>query len=285
MESLVPCAARRPRRWTVLDLLGHDPRQRAILQFMGATLARSRTHRVIWLAYIGGTAALLINSAIVDGAVLFSRSRRASLEFLVLFWPLTCTAVLLPGLRHVISIPAELRANWIFRLHEAAGRGQWMRAMERFVVAYAIAPIYLLLAPVSVYLNGWPAAARMTLLQILVSLTMFELLFQSWQQLSFTREYRPGKRPLVSIIAGYLATLGAIIPICSIFIAAAGRSVILFALLAPCIAGLWLNMHLARREGWGEAALLYEDAGESILTLGVSGVGHRPPLPPPDLCT
>src|SRR5215217_7808774 len=140
-----------------------------------------------------------------------------------------------------------------------------MRAVERFVIAYGIAPIYLLLVPVSVYVNGGLMAARMTLLQVLVSLTMFEMLFQSWQQLPFACAYRPGKRPLVSILAGYLVTIGAVIPILSIFIAAAGRSGIFFAMLAPGIAGLWLRMRFTRREGWSEALLLYEDKSLGLI--------------------
>jgi hypothetical protein len=32
----------------------------------------------------------------------------------------------------------------------------------------------------------------------MLSVTTFEILFQSWQQLPFTCSYRPGKRPLVS---------------------------------------------------------------------------------------
>ena len=271
----------RARHWSPLDLLSRDPRQRAILHFMAATLARSRTQRAIWLAYIGGVAAILINSSIVDGAVWISKRRQAGLEFLVLFWPLACTAVLLPGLRHVMSIPAELRAHWIFRMHEAEGRAAWMRAVERFVAAYAIAPIYLLLIPVSIHLHGWMPATRMTLLQVFASLTMFEVLFQSWQQLPFTCSYRPGKRPLVTIVLGYGAMLGAVVPVLSIYIAAAGKAAILFWVLFPMLAGTWLKLHRSRRDGWGEAPLLYEDTGDDVPDMGIREMRGRRIEPEP----
>ena len=67
-----------------------------------------------------------------------------ALQFLVGFWPLACSVVILPGFRHVLSIPVELRANWIFQITESQGRAEWMSAVERFVMAYAIAPIYLI---------------------------------------------------------------------------------------------------------------------------------------------
>jgi hypothetical protein len=117
------------RRWSLLNLLSRDPQQRAILHFMATTLARSRTHRAIWLAYIGGAAAVLINSSIVDGALMLARRRQAGFGFLLLFWPLACTTILLPGLRHAMSIPSELRALWFFRPRVAEGRLACMRAV------------------------------------------------------------------------------------------------------------------------------------------------------------
>jgi len=264
------------RRWSPLDLLSREPRQRAILHFLSATLSRSRTQRAIWLAYLGGAAAVLINSSIVDGAVWVSRRRQAGLDFLVLFWPLACTVVLLPGLRHAMRVPAELRAHWIFRIHEAAGRSAWMSAVERFVVAYAIAPVYLVLIPLSIHLHGWMPSARMAILQVFLSLTFFEILFQSWQQLPFTCSYRPGSKPLVTVVAGYGVTLGALVPVLSIYIAAAGRSAILFWLFFPMLFGLWFKLRAGRREGWGEAPLLYEDPGDAVIDLGITEMRVQP---------
>ena len=261
--------AARARRWSPLDLLSRDPRQQAILHFMSATLARSRTHRTIWLAYIGGAAAVLINSSIVDGALMVARRRQAGFGFLILFWPLACTAILLPGLRHAMSIPAELRAHWIFRLHEAEGRRAWMQAVERFVMLYAIVPIYVPLIPISIYVHGWWATLRMTTLQVTISLIFFEILFQSWQQLPFTCSYRPGKRPLVAIVSGYGATLGALVPVLSLYIGACGKAAILFWILFAMVAPFWLKLHRGRKEGWGDAAMMYEDTGEAVLRLGI----------------
>jgi hypothetical protein len=43
-----------------------------------------------------------------------------------------------------------------------------MSAVERFVMVYAILPIYILLAPPAVMTLGWSVAARMMALQALV---------------------------------------------------------------------------------------------------------------------
>jgi hypothetical protein len=278
-------ARRREFCWNLPRLLARDPREEAVLAFMAKTLVRSRAHSMIWLAYAGGSAAILLNSSIIDGALLQHRGWKPSLDFLVLFWPLACSAVLLPGMRHVLRVPVELEANWIFRLTESLGRKQWMHAVERFVAVYAIAPVYLLLGPVAVATLGWALAARMLALQLVVSLTIFDLLFYSWQQLPFTCSYVPGKKAPVAIVSSYLVTLGVLVPMVAVIIATASRFVPLFWFLAPLFAVGWLSARAIRRDGWGEAKLFYEDSGEGTAGLGIAGVSPPspfagPPLPP-----
>ena len=270
LETPVQLARVRIWRWSLLKLLARSPRREAVMDFMAKTLARSRTHRLMWLIYLGGAMAVVLNSSIVDGAI-FARSKDLSkgLRFLVLFWPLACSVVMLSGFRHVLSIPAELRANWIFRITESQGRAEWMSAVERFVLAYAVAPIYLILFPVAGYVLGWPMALRMTMLQVFLSLSMFELLFHSWQQLPFTCSYIPGKRPLVAIVGGYMATLCTVVPILSVMIAVASEVPFLFPVYLLNFGGIWIWLRRQRREGWGEARLLYEDLPAVVTDLGI----------------
>ena len=81
----------------------------------------------MWLVYLGAAVAVMLNSSLIDGALLMrSKGWSKALRFLVLFWPLACSVVILNGFRHVLSIPAELRANWIFQITESQGRAEWM---------------------------------------------------------------------------------------------------------------------------------------------------------------
>jgi hypothetical protein len=177
--------------------------------------------------------------------------------------------VVLNGFRHVLSVPADLRANWIFQITESQGRAEWMSAVERFVIAYAVAPIYLALFPVAGYVLGWPLAVRMTVLQLLVSLSIFEVLFYSWQKLPFTCSYIPGERPLVGIVAKYMAMLCAVVPILSVMIAVASQVSFLFPVYLAIFGGLWIWLRRRRREGWGEAKLIYEDSSGVATDLGI----------------
>jgi hypothetical protein len=198
----------------------------------------------------------MLNSSLIDGAR-FVRSQGWSkaLKFLVLFWPLACSVVILSGFRHVLSIPAELRADWIFQIIESLGRAEWMSAVERFVMAYAIAHIYLILFPVAGYVLGYAVALRLTILQLLISLSIFEFLFHSWQKLPFTCSYVPGARPLVGILAAYMAVLCTLAPILS-------------------VSSIWFWLRRRRREGWGKARLIYEDSAAVVTDLGIKGLTY-----------
>jgi len=195
-------------------------------------------------------------------------------RMLVLLWPPALSVVLLSGFRHVLSIPAELPSNWIFRMTESQGRKTWMRAVERFVLLYAVAPIYALALPGAVYSLGLPLALRMTTLQVLFSLIVFELLFYSWQQLPFTCSYAPGKRAPVAIVAGYIGVLGAGVPVVTLMIRAGSQFPQVFPVYLSLFAGVWFWRFLQRRDGWGESPLIYEDLPGAMPDLGIKEMSY-----------
>ena len=268
--------ARRHRRVSLLRLIAPDPRGEAVLQFMARTLARSRVHRVVLLAYIGVAFGLVLNSVLLTHSLAhLQRWWYEALQFVVLLWPLMLSAVILPGFRHVASLPAELPANWIFQTTEALGREKWMAAVERFVLICLIGPIYLVLAPVSVSVLGWGLALRMITLQLLVSLTMFEVIFGQWQQLPFTCSYRPGKRPVIATMARSLGFVGALVPLVAVVIRTASTFPQTFVVYLPVFGGIWIWTRLRRLDGWGENKLIYIDA-EPAPGLGINGLTFRP---------
>ena len=276
LESPAALSGPRLRQWSVLRLLAWTPRgfsakHEAIMHFMSKTLVRSRPHRMIWMAYIGFAVAVVVNSSVIDGRLLMRQSHRQmlGLQFLVLFWPLASSYILLNGFRHVISIPADLKSNWIFRLTESQGRKEWMSAVERFVLAYAVAPIFVILAPVAAYALGWRIALCMTVLQIVVAMFLFEVLFSSWQQLPFACSYLPGKKPMIAIVSSYILILGIVMPLVSFMVAAAAQVYFLFPFYLADFLFIWIWARRIRREGWGEAMLLYEDRPVTVTDLGI----------------
>jgi hypothetical protein len=269
-----PEAQMSPKRCSnLVHWITGSPRQEAILHFLASTIARSRTHRLIVLAYLGAGLALMLNAVLLlggrfGGAV----DRHRILQFVVLYWPIGISAVMIGGVKHAFLIPAELRANWIFRSTESQGLPEWMSAVERFMIVCVILPVFLVLAPVGGYVMGWTIAARMTILQIIIAVSIFDVLFYSWQQLPFTCSYAPGKRPLVAWLGIWLYVLGVIVPVLSILVATLSQMAELFYFGAPLLAGVWLWLRHRRREGWGESRLIYEDVPSVVTDLGIRDV-------------
>jgi hypothetical protein len=258
-------AAAAVRPWSVLNLLTRDPRQAAIIHFMAKTIVRSRTHRLILLAYAGAAAGILINSVLISqAAVHWSASAASTLKFMVYYWPIVASMIIIPGVRHVFRLPAELSANWLFRITESQGRAQWMSAVECVIVVYAILPIYLITAPAAVAVLGWSLAARVLMLQGLASMAMFEALFYSWQQLPFACSYAPGRTPVTTILGKFLAAIFMAAPPLSVLIASFSQLPATFAFLVLLFAIAWLYMRHLRRQGWGESKLIYEDSPDSM---------------------
>jgi hypothetical protein len=147
LESPAELSVPRVRQWNIVRLPARKPRQEALMQFMCTTMARSHLHRLMAAAYAGVTAAIVLNSSLLASSALkWSAGWLAALQFAALFWPIAMSVITIPGFRHILATPIELRANWIFQISESQCRADWMAAVERFVIAFAIAPIYLLIS-------------------------------------------------------------------------------------------------------------------------------------------
>ncbi|HEY3837078.1 MAG TPA: ABC transporter permease, partial [Bryobacteraceae bacterium] len=268
----VPVAARTlwNRGWCTF--IAANPRQEAIVGFMASVIARSRTHRLVLMAYAGAALGILINSVLLAG---FSHGSSGVLQFVVLYWPLGASFVMLAAIRHVFALPADLPSNWIFQLTESQGRRDWMSAVERFAVTAIIVPVYLISTPVAASVLDWPVAIRMAALQVLVSLITFDLLFNDWQQLPFACSYLPGKRPLMSVAASWIAILGVVTPILTIIISTVARMPALFLLYGAVFAGDWIWARRRRLDGWGESRLVYQDRSDAVTSLGIAEMTYR----------
>jgi hypothetical protein len=277
LESPEIVAAHRASGWRWLRLLaGGEARREAILEFLAQTLFRSRMHRLILLAYVGAALGIMLNSALITGvATRWAGGLPGLLRFICLYWPLGFSFIVLAGFRHAFSLPADLPANWLFRLTESHGRRAWMSALERFMIGCVIVPIHALTLPIAASVLTWPVAARMTSLELLVSLTAFEALFYSWQQLPFTCSYAPGKRTLVEVLGIWLVVLGAVVPFLATITAAISQFTGLFLVCAVVFGAGWLWVRRERLEGWGEARLIYEDLAESVPNLGIGELSHK----------
>ena len=171
----------------VLDrFLLRNPIQEAVFHYIGKTIVRSMKHRVL-LAVIAGFGAALVIIGLVpfmvvnhtSFAVQFNRgpARAALMEV-----PLTLSFVLVSGLRAAFQFPAELSANWSFRMTGANQTGQCLIAMQKWILVCGVIPMFLLLTPFTLVFFPWPVALFQLVFGVMLSVFLMEGLFPGLRQ-------------------------------------------------------------------------------------------------------
>ncbi|MFN7937777.1 MAG: ABC transporter permease, partial [Bryobacteraceae bacterium] len=264
-----------PHRSDLLSRLLHlwirDPRELAAFTFLYKTMARSRTHRLAALVYIGLAVAWMAKSAVE--AVVQTSGHPEWNRVLLTSGPLALTVFTLIGLRHLFSLPTELRANWLFQITEREGRASWMRAVERFVLACGVAPS-VLTGSVFVWRSDGPIVGiAWTAIAFFLAAIGFERLFRDWRKLPFTCSYIPGKRPPLLNLTLFTVTMLTMMPVAWI-IYKCSTNPASFLILLTLEIGIWIWARQARLRTWGIAPLRYEDQIEAdVDTYGFSGEG------------
>ena len=250
-------ASVRSRRWqgVVFDWLMPSPRQQAVVVFLARTLAGSAQHRVILMGYGGfGLAVFLSGTIGVRDIVEADRLNAANFVYAHVI----LMTFLLLGIRHLFSIPVELKANWAFRITEGEGRREWLRAVDRFVLVVGAAVILILPLPIEMYLLGWRAAAEVILFAAFTSLC-FGWVFSSWDKLPFTCSHLPGKTPMW-ILALQLAVLIGLLPVVSAALLACLYHRTAYVGMLTVLLAAGARVHASRRQGWSEVRLRYEES-------------------------
>jgi hypothetical protein len=168
------------------------PLEQASFYFTGKTMFRSRKHWLYLSAYVGVGFALVLQG--VMGAM--SRHGGSAMDRptpALLSVPLILSFFVLSGMRFVFTLPAELKANWVFQLSEADGRKECLSGVRKAMFIFGVLPLFASLLPVYVALWGWPAACFHTFFDSVLSLLLIELLLLNFHKIPFTCSYLPGK--------------------------------------------------------------------------------------------
>jgi hypothetical protein len=80
----------------------------------------------------GGVAFAVILRGIAGMGSLMGRERLVAAGFV--YFHIVILLFLLISARHLFSLPTDLKANWMFQITERAAHGQWLRAVDRFVL-------------------------------------------------------------------------------------------------------------------------------------------------------
>ena len=181
----------------------------SVALFSVRTLLRSRQHRVLLCFYLGtGFAIVLacVRTALEQRGFLHgTRGDAVDLAFLVASLWVICFAVI--GVRVVIAMPHTLRANWIFRMTETRGVGEYLAAVRRSLLVIALAPVWLLMAALFLCRwPTWPVAGHLVVLG-LVGVIVVELCLDGFHKLPFACSYLPGQPKVYVVFWGLLLAL------------------------------------------------------------------------------
>jgi hypothetical protein len=184
--ALAPSRRRRSRFSGLAGLLfGRSPASRAGFDFGVATLWRSKTHRLT-LACAGaiGLAALLVSLPRIDLAGDGVPVRLLAIQPLLY-------GSLLAGFRHLVRVPAELRANWGIQI---AWRGQvreFASGVQMAAYMTLAVPAILMTMPPVAMAAGLPFALAHALLGLLGAAVFLEALMLTYDKVPFTCSYVP----------------------------------------------------------------------------------------------
>ena len=189
----VPALAAAPppanrRRWRFGDriartILVRDPANRAGFYFTLAAMGRSNTHRLT----LACAAAAGFAMAVV--ALSNANTQTASPRLLAM-QPLLYGALLV-GFRHVIRVPAELRANWGFQLAWRNRERAFVAGVKRAAVVALVLPAIIVLLPLYVFVLGPQQALLHAGLGLAGALVLLEVLMQNYDKVPFTCTYVP----------------------------------------------------------------------------------------------
>jgi hypothetical protein len=186
----------RARRWPRVrafasSLAAGDAAARAGYFFALAAMWRSPTHRLtLACAAAVGVAMSVVAVAGVDlqrAATLGTAPTR-----LLAIQPLILGALLV-GFRHVIRVPAELRASWGIQLAWQNKERQFMAGVRRAALAGLIVPVLAALLPLFAYVLGSRLALAHAALGLAAAIVVLETLLLGYTKVPFACTYVPSE--------------------------------------------------------------------------------------------
>jgi len=173
--------------------------ERGTFYFVLKTLARSARQRLYFIAFVAIGFAIVVMAFLVmmanaaHGYVWDSITRSGEALLAI---PMVISFFALLGMAAAFGFPAELAANWIFRITEQDNGRSCLAGARKAMIIVAVVPLFA--AGFVLYSEFWgPTAALMAIaVGVLASLILVEPLLYSERKIPFTCGYLPGKPTL-----------------------------------------------------------------------------------------
>jgi hypothetical protein len=175
---------------------GRAPVRQAIRRFVSISIRRSVLHQSLIAGLLAAAGGFVLTSLVnADGwwrEPLSAREKRAFIGT-ILTAPMTMVFLAIPAIRLALSVPLDLRSNWIFRVTEdVAGRAEVAAANVRVVLALGVALPLAILGPVQWWVLG-PPALGVQVVELSIGWLLVEWHMSDWGRIPFTCSYIPAK--------------------------------------------------------------------------------------------
>ena len=274
-----PGSLQRAQVWLADRVLLRHPLERASFRFMARTLVRSRRHRLVLATYTGLGVALALDSLSLM-ILRLSHPSAARPSATLLSIQLVLSFFVLCGLRYSFTIPAELRANWVFQITEGDEGRRHIQAAKKVLAVFGGLPPIAVLFPLHLVLWGWRTALLHAAYSLALALLLAELLLLNFSKIPFTCSYLPGKANVRLLASGYfLAFFTYAYYMASLEARLLGDPVMLLYFCGALLIGLaaWnLGTAFRRRATRQSFALMFEDEPEPAVRISSS---IKPSLP------
>jgi hypothetical protein len=171
------------------------PVRGAVQRFVTLTIRRSVLHQGLVMGALAGAGGLVLNS-LLNADWRTDRLDAATHEGLVwtLLWtPMTMVFLAVPAVRLALSVPLDLRANWIFRMtEEVDARVDVADAGVRTVLLLAVALPIAAAMPLQWWVMG-AGVGGVVPVEGAIGWLLVEIQMADWHRVPFTCSYIPGK--------------------------------------------------------------------------------------------
>ncbi len=237
----------------------------AVRRFVALTIRRSVLHQGLVVGLLAGTSGMVLNS-LLSASWRRNEGDADALIWTLLWVPMTMIFLAVPAIRLALSVPLDLRANWIFRMTEDVdGRAEIAGASVGAVLALAVALPLAALAPLQWWAMG-DGCLRVLLVEAAIGWLLVEVRMADWNRVPFTCAYIPGKAFVPQMCVKALATYVTFTFVTGLMLRASLRDQTVGLVLAAVFGGAALAWRARRARHAREACLLFEEQLPSELT-------------------
>jgi len=180
-----------------------SPFQRAGYRYAMKTLLRSEHHGLVLGGFfgLGIVTASQFLFASFNGKQIEAGSS-PSTEILAI--PLILSYCITLGMRFVFDIPAEMRANWVFRLCLDKTKHECVPLARKLILTFILPWVFAIVLPLYGYLWGWRVGILQAAVVTLCSLLLTEILLLRFRKIPFTCSYPPFRDSAVVLALTYV---------------------------------------------------------------------------------